>query len=101
MSEEKMEFSAEEEMETGIILTDEDGNEVEFDLLDNVEYEGNSYLIMLPADDNDDGNVVIMLLEEGETEEDDTLLTVTDEKILDEVYAIFKENNKDFFDFED
>ena len=56
---------------------------------------------MLPADDNDDGNVVIMLLEEGETEDDDTLLTVTDEKILDEVYAIFKENNKDFFDFED
>ena len=101
MSEEKMEFSAEEEMETGIILTDEDGNEVEFDLLDNVEYEGKSYLIMLPSDDNDDGNVVIMLLEEGETEEDDTLLTVTDEKILDKVYAIFKENNKDFFDFED
>ncbi len=101
MSEENKDLIAEEEMETGIILTDEDGNEVEFDLLDNVEYEGSSYLIMLPADDNDDGNVVIMLLEEGETEEDDTLLTVTDEKILDAVYAIFKENNKDFFDFED
>lgn len=98
---EKLEFNAEEEMETGIILTDEDGNEVEFDLLDSIEYEGSLYLVMLPADDNDDGNVVIMLLEEGETEEDDTLLTVTDEKVLDAVYAIFKENNKDFFDFED
>ncbi len=100
MSDERNELNLEEE-ETGIILTDEDGNEVEFDLLDCVEYEGSSYLVMLPADDNDEGNVVIMLLEEGETEEDDTLLTVTDEKILDEVYAIFKENNKDFFDFED
>ena len=34
MSEENKELIAEEEMETGIILTDEDGNEVEFDLLD-------------------------------------------------------------------
>ena len=101
MSEEKKDLIAEEEMETGIILTDEDGNEVEFDLLDSVEYEGKTYLVMLPADDGDDGNVIIMLLEEGETEEDDTLLTVTDEKVLDEVYAIFKEANKDFFDFED
>ena len=101
MSEETKDLIAEEEMETGIILTDEDGNEVEFDLLDSVEYEGKTYLVMLPADDNDDGNVIIMLLEEGETEEDDTLLTVTDEKVLDEVYAIFKEANKDFFDFED
>ena len=101
MSEEKKDLIAEEEMETGIILTDEDGNEVEFDLLDSVEYEGKTYLVMLPADDGDDGNVIIMLLEEGETEEDDTLLTVTDEKVLDAVYAIFKEANKDFFDFED
>ena len=81
--EENKDLIAEEEMETGIILTDEDGNEVEFDLLDSVEYEGKTYLIMLPADDNDDGNVIIMLLEEGETEEDDTLLTVTDEKVLE------------------
>ena len=101
MSEENKDLIAEEEMETGIILTDEDGNEVEFDLLDSVEYEGKTYLVMLPADDNDDGNDIIMLLEEGETEEDDTLLTVTDEKVLDAVYAIFKEANKDFFDFED
>ena len=101
MSEENKDLIAEEEMETGIILTDDDGNEVEFDLLDSVEYEGKTYLVMLPADDNDDGNGIIMLLEEGETEDDDTLLTVTDEKVLDEVYAIFREANKDFFDFED
>ena len=79
-----------------VSLFDEDGNEIEFELLDVIDYEGESYAVMLPPDDNE---VVIMLLEEGETEEDDTLLTVTDEKILDEVYAIFKENNKDFFDF--
>ena len=56
---------------------------------------------MLPVAEGEDDSVVIMKIEEGETEEDDSLLTVTDEIILDSVYEIFKERNKDFFDFED
>lgn len=90
-----------EEEATSVILTDEDGNEVEFDFLDNIEYEGEHYIVMLPVADDEDDAVVIMKVEEGETEEDDSLLTVTDEVILDSVYEIFKERNKDFFDFED
>lgn len=90
-----------EEEATSVILTDEDGNEVEFDFLDNIEYEGEHYIVMLPVADEEDDAVVIMKVEEGETEEDDALLTVTDEVILDSVYEIFKERNKDFFDFED
>ena len=90
-----------EEEATSVILTDEDGNEAEFDFLDNIEYEGDHYLVMLPVAEGEDDSVVIMKIEEGETEEDDSLLTVTDEIILDSVYEIFKERNKDFFDFED
>lgn len=90
-----------EEEAASVILTDEDGNEVEFDFLDNIEYEGEHYIVMLPVAENEDEGVVIMKVEEGETEEDDALLTVTDEVILDSVYEIFKERNKDFFDFED
>ena len=55
---------------------------------------------MIPVEDEDAG-VVIMLLEEGETEEDDALVTVTDEDVVEAVYEIFKENNKDIFDFEE
>ena len=105
MSEEiKNGFENEEEVEeegTGVVLTDEDGNEVEFDFLDNIEYEGNHYIVMLPVEEGEDDSVVIMMVEEGETEEDDVLVTVTDEVVLDSVYEIFKENNKDYFDFED
>ncbi len=90
-----------EEEATSVILTDEDGNEAEFDFLDNIEYDGEHYIVMLPVDEGEDDSVVIMKVEEGETEEDDSLLTVTDEVILDSVYEIFKERNKDFFDFED
>ncbi len=89
-----------EEEDTIIVLTDEDGNDVEFEFLDNVEYEGNLYVVMIPVEDEDAG-VVIMLLEEGETEEEDSLLTVTDEDVVEAVYEIFKENNKDVFEFEE
>ena len=89
-----------EEEDTIIVLTDEDGNDVEFEFLDNVEYEGNLYVVMIPVEDEDAG-VVIMLLEEGETEEEDSLLTVTDEDVVEAVYEIFKENNKDIFEFEE
>ena len=89
-----------EEEDTIIILTDEDGNDVEFEFLDNVEYEGNLYVVMIPVEDEDAG-VVVMLLEEGETEEEDSLLTVTDEDVVEAVYEIFKENNKDVFEFEE
>ena len=40
-------------------------------------------------------------LVEGENEEDDELVTLEDEAVADAVYEIFKERNKDFFDFED
>ena len=55
---------------------------------------------MVPVEDVDNG-VVIMQLEEGETEEDDALITVVDEIVLDSVYEIFKEKNKDVFEFEE
>jgi len=89
-----------EEEDTIIVLTDEDGNDVEFEFLDNVEYEGNLYVVMIPVEDEDAG-VVVMLLEEGETEDEDSLLTVTDEDVVEAVYEIFKENNKDVFEFEE
>ncbi len=99
MAEERENVNIEEE-DGPYTLVDEDGNEVAFEMLDNIEYEGEHYFIMVPADDVDNG-VVIMKLELGETEDDDSLLTVTDEIVLDSVYEIFKEKNKDVFEFED
>ncbi len=100
MAEERENMNVEENEDGPYTLVDEDGNEVAFELLDTVEYEGEQYFIMVPVDDVDNG-VVIMKLELGETEDDDSLLTVTDEIVVDSVYEIFKEKNKDVFDFED
>lgn len=105
MADEKNFFEDEnvEAEDTSVILTDEDGNDVEFDFLDNIEYEGNSYIVLLPVDESSDGGVVIMRLEEGETEDDDALVTLGEEDadIADAVYEIFKANNSDMFDFEE
>ncbi len=80
-----------------VSLFDEDGTEIEFELLDVIDYEGDSYAVMLPPDDNE---VVIMLLEELNDEED-VYSPVEDDDTLTAVFEAFKEKYKDEFNFED
>ena len=79
-------------------LTDEEGNEVEFELIDSVDFEGVEYLILLPPEE-DAAEVVIL---EVEPHEDGTesYLSVDDARVLNEVFAVFKERFADFFTFE-
>ena len=80
---------------------DFDTVEQEYEFLDSVEFEDNTYFMMIPATDSDeiDGEVFIMKLVEIDGE--DMLEAVEDEEIFDKVYNIFKENNKDEFEFLD
>ena len=39
-----------EELDNIIILNDENGNEVKFEFLDLMEYEGEEYIILLPTE---------------------------------------------------
>lgn len=79
-------------------LNDENGNEVEFEFLDLIPYRQNEYVVLLPIGDSD-GQVVILQLKEidDETEE---YVGVENEFVLETVFALFKERNKDFFTFE-
>ncbi len=40
-----------EELDNIIILNDENGNEVKFEFLDLMEYEGEEYIILLPTEE--------------------------------------------------
>lgn len=80
-----------------VTLYDEDGNGIELELLDIIDYEGDSYAVMLPPDDDE---VVIMLLEELNDEED-AYAPVEDDETLTAIFEIFKEKFKDEFNFED
>ena len=86
-------------------LNDEDGNEVEFEFLDLIEYEGEEYVILLPVEDEEEaeepGEVVILKLEDTENEDEESYVSVEDEDILNAVFEKFKEKFKDDFNFVD
>lgn len=82
-----------------LTLTDENGNETEFEYLDVIEYKGEEYLILLPtAEDNDE---IVILQIEPVDEETENYLAVEDEATLVAVYEIFKERYKDILTFAD
>lgn len=88
-----------EEESSIIVLTDENGEDVEFEYLDCIEYEGQEYLVLMPADEN--SSEIIILQVEPVDEENENYLSVSDENILNAVYDIFKERYKDVLTFED
>ena len=88
------------EEETSILtLTDEKGNDIDFEYLDCIEYEGKEYLVLMPADD--EATEIVILEVEPVDEETENYLSVGDENVLNAVYGIFKERYKDVLTFED
>lgn len=88
------------EEETSILtLTDENGQDVDFEYLDCLEYQGKEYLVLMPADDP--ATEIVILEVEPVDEENENYLSVEDEDILGEVYSIFRERYKDVLTFED
>lgn len=86
-----------------IVLTDEDGVDVEFEFCASIEYQGNEYVVLLPTDDDDGEVVILQVMEDEDADEDDeaTYVGVDDEEILQAVFEIFKEQAGDEFDFEE
>ena len=82
-----------------VTLIDEEGVEMRFEVLDVIEYEGTEYAVLIPDDEEADS--VIILRVEVDENGNESLDTEHDEKILDAVFEIFVENNKDEFDFVD
>lgn len=80
-----------------VVLCDEDGNNVEFEILDLVDYEGEEYVILLSTEGDGD-EVVILKSEEDENGEED-FYGVEDDEVLEAVFNIFKNRFSDEFDF--
>lgn len=88
------------EEETEILtLTDENGQDVDFEYLDCLEYQGKEYLILLPVEEPETQIVILEI--EPVDEENENYLAVTDEETLEAVYGIFKEKYKDVLTFEE
>lgn len=88
-----------EEESSILTLTDENGEEIDFEYMDCIEYQGKEYLILMPAEE--DSSEIVILEIEPVDEENENYIAVEDEAVLDAVYELFKERYKDVLTFED
>ena len=86
-----------EEEESILTLTDENGDEIQFEYLDCIEYEGKEYLVLLPVDSDE----IVILEVEPVDEENENYIAVESEDTLNAVYEIFKTQYQDLLTFED
>ena len=89
----------EEEESSILTLTDENGEDMDFEYLDCIDYEGKEYLVLIPA--QEDADELVILEVEPVDEENENYLAVEDEAVLNAVYGIFKDRYKDVLNFED
>lgn len=73
------------------LLTDDEGNELECEYLDSIEYQGKEYVILYPLDQSEDEGEVIIMEVTAIDEENEEFRTIDDENLLD---AIFEEYMK-------
>ena len=92
-----------EEVDNIVILNDEEGNEVQFEFLDLIEYNEEEYVILLPVEDeiSEEPGEVVILKVESISEDEESYVSVEDEEVLNNVFEIFKEKFKDEFNFTD
>lgn len=81
-----------------ITLTDEDGNEIELEHLDTVEYNNQTYMAFLPADGalEESYDLIIMKIEVEENG-DEVLVTLDNEEEESELFQIFSERLEESF----
>ena len=96
---ENEEILQEEEQSNILTLTDENGVDTDFEYLDCIEYEGTEYLVLMPADEA--ATEIVILAVEPVDEETENYLSVSDEAVLNAVFAIFKERYADILTFEE
>jgi len=85
-----------EEFDT-ILLTDEDGIETEFMIIDTLEYEGSTYILVLESALIDDEDAEAMVLKKvAEDGEEDSYELIEDDEEFDKVADLFAAQGEDY-----
>ena len=95
---EEFDFPFEDEK---VILTDEDGNDVQFEFCASVMYEDNEYVVLLPEDE--DEVVILQVVEPDDNDASDeaTYVGVEDDDVLNAVFELFRSQAGDEYEFVD
>ena len=82
-----------------ITIVDEDGTEYELEVLATVEYNGESYMAVIPADGENQLNLEVSILKSSEEDGELMLSAIEDENELKAVYdlimdSLYEEDNE-------
>ena len=83
-----------------VVLTDDEGNEVEFEHIDTMELNGETYMAFIPAElslEDEAELVILKVIEEGDEE---ILSSIEDEQELENAYNAFMERLEGEYDGE-
>lgn len=83
-----------------LALTDEDGNEVEFEFIGTVKLDGQEYYALVPLEDNDEGAYVILRAEDAGNG-DVNLVTIEDDDEYDRVADLVEDEYFSEIDYDD
>jgi uncharacterized protein YrzB (UPF0473 family) len=85
-----------------VVLTDENGKEIELEHLDTVEYNGQTYMAFIPAEMSvEDAYELIIMKTELEENGEEMLVTLDDEDEEAELFQIFSERLEEAFEEEE
>lgn len=84
-----------------VLLTDEEGNEVEFEHIDTVEVDGETYMAFIPAELAVEEEAEVVILKVGEEDGEEVLVSVEDDDEADRVFQIVMERVEDMYESED
>ena len=81
-------------------IVDEDGTEFELEVLSTMEYNGFTYLAVIPANGEEPDNAEVSILKSIEEDGEPILCAIEDDRELEEVYslimdALYEEEDED------
>ena len=76
-----------------ITIVDEEGTEYELEVLSTLEYNGNTYMAVIPADDGSDSlDLEVSIFKSIEEDGEPILCTIDDEQELEAVYDLIMDS---------
>ncbi|MDO5408882.1 MAG: DUF1292 domain-containing protein [Lachnospiraceae bacterium] len=98
----KPDIFADEDLDSIIILNDENGKECRFEFLDLIDYKGREFIVLLSeeeaAKEESDVDILEVVPDENNPELEN-YLPIEDDATIEAVFQLFEENNKDNMDF--
>lgn len=87
-----------------LTFTDDDGNNVDYEIVDSFELDGLRFVALAEpeTEENADSESYVYIMQlVSESEEEDILVQIEDEKLLDKAFEEFKSRCEEDFDFID